>query len=61
MSKFFWKFVMIGNFCNDVWMDHFDKSISYVMNYVISKYSLSLESCNLALLPYVSFYINKVK
>ena len=40
---------------------HFDKSILYVMNYVISKYSLALESCNLAVLLYVSFYINKVK
>ena len=27
------------------------------MNYVISKYSPSLESCNLAVLLYVSFYI----
>ena len=39
---------------------HFDKSISYVMDYVISKYSPSLQSCNLAVLLYVSFYINKV-
>ena len=34
---------------------HFDKSISYVMNYVISKYSLSLESYNLVVLLYVTF------
>ena len=40
---------------------HFDKSISYVMNYVISKYSPSLELCNPAVLQYVSFYINTVK
>ena len=40
---------------------HFDISISYVMNYVISKYSPSLESCNLVVLLYVSFYKNKVK
>ena len=40
---------------------HFDESISYVMDYVISKYSPSLQSCNLAVLLYVSFYINKVK
>ena len=38
---------------------HFDESISYVMVYVISKYSPSLQSCNLAVLLYVSFYINK--
>ena len=40
---------------------HFDKSISFVVNYVISKYSPSLQSCNLAVLLYVSFYINNVK
>ena len=40
---------------------HFDKTISYVMNYEISKYSPSLVSCNLAVLLCVSFYINKVK
>ena len=40
---------------------HFNKSISYVINYVISKYSPSRESCNLAVLLYVSFDVNKVK
>ena len=39
----------------------FDKSISYVTNYVISKYTISLELCNLALLLYVIFYITKVE
>ena len=32
-----------------------------IFDYVISKYSPSLQSCNLAVLLYVSFYINKVK
>ena len=40
---------------------HFDESISYVMDYVIWKYSPSLQLCNLAVLLYVSFYINKAK
>ena len=40
---------------------HFDKSISFVMDYVISKYSPSLQLFNLAVLLYVSFYLNKVK
>ena len=40
---------------------HFDESISYVMNYIISTYSPSLQSFNLAVLLYVNFYINKVK
>ena len=40
---------------------HFDRSISYVMTYVILKYSLSLKSYNLEVLLYVCFYINKVK
>ena len=39
---------------------HFDKSISCGMNYVISKYSPSLDSCNPAVLPYVSYYINNI-
>ena len=38
-----------------------DESISYAMDYVILKYSPSLHSCNLAVLLYVSFFINKVK
>ena len=35
---------------------HFDKSISFVTNYVISKFSPSLESCNPALL--ITIYLD---
>ena len=31
------------------------------MNFIISKYSQSFESCNQAVLLYVTFYINKVE
>ena len=37
---------------------HIDKLISYVMNYVISKHSPSLESCNPAVLQYATFLYN---
>ena len=40
---------------------YFDKSISHIMNYVILKYSPSLESCDLAVLLYATFHINKVE
>ena len=40
---------------------HFDKSISHVMNYVISKNSPSIELCHLSVLLYVSFLFLRIK
>ena len=42
-------------------IDHQQVAISYVIYYVISTYSPSLQSFNLAVLLYVNFYTNKVK